>query len=141
LAKALLPRALMTSHVDLLRTYQSNSYHGIILDDMSFTHLATEHQIHLVDREDDRQIHCRYGVAQIPAHTPLIITSNRHPTQVVSLHVPAIERRCTCMLMVSPSEYSLYEYSDTAIAPSYSRPLRTVPVVDCEENSYLHLDQ
>lgn len=131
----------MTRHLDLLRIYQSKSFHGIILDDMSFTHLATEHQIHLVDREDDTQIHVRYGVAQIPANTPLIITSNRHPTQIVALHVPAIERRCTCMLMVSPHEYRLYNYSATATSANYTRPLRTLPVVDCEEDTYLRLNE
>jgi len=119
LAKALLPRALMTRHVDLLRTYQSKGYHGLILDDMSFTHLQPEHQIHLLDRTDDTQVHCRYGVAEIPAATPTIITSNKHPTQIVSLHVPAIERRCFCVHMVSPNEFQIYNFEYGAISLNY----------------------
>jgi len=120
LAKALLPRALMTRHLDLLKNYQSKGYSGIILDDMSFAHLAVEHQIHLLDRTDDTQIHIRYGVAEIPSGTPVIITSNKPPDQIVSLHVPAIERRCTCMLMVSPNEYELLQkYHYPAVAHCY----------------------
>lgn len=134
----------MTRHLDLLTTYQSKGFYGIILDDKSFNSseytMSIESQIHLLDREDDTQVHCRYKVAQIPAHTPLIITSNKHPTQVVALHDPAVERRVTCMLMVSPHEFQLYEYSATATAHSYVRPLRSVPVVDCDENSFLNLE-
>jgi len=119
LAKALLPRALMTRQLDLLRKYQSKGYYGIILDDMSFTHLEPEHQIHLLDRADDTQIRVRYAVAEIPAATPLIITSNRPPEQIISLHNPAIARRCTCINMVSPTEYHVYTYQDNALAYGY----------------------
>lgn len=125
LAKALLPRALMTRHLDPLVTYQSKGYKGIILDDMSFNSgeytMKPEAQIHLLDREDDTQIHCRYRVAEIPAHTPTIITSNKHPTQVVALHDPAIERRCLCMLMVSAHEFHEYTYIATSTSLNYQR--------------------
>lgn len=144
LAKALLPRALMTRHLDLLTTYQSKGYHGLILDDMSFNSgeytMKTESQIHLLDRADDTQIHCRYRVAEIPAHTPTIITSNKHPTQVVALHVPAIERRCFCVLMVSPTEYHIYNYVPTATSVNYQRyshaASSSTPLSDFQVNEY-----
>lgn len=96
LAKALLPEALMVSHMDKLRDYKTG-YHGIIFDDMSFNHLHREAQIHLVDLGEDRQIHVRYGVAEIPAGTPRIITTNLEPAQVIGWLDPAIKRRLTCI--------------------------------------------
>lgn len=121
LAKALLPRALMTRHIDKLRDYKRLGFKGIILDDMSFNHLKEpELQIHLLDRADETQVHCRYGVAEIPAETPVIITSNKHPTQIVMLHVPAVERRCFCVQMVSVNEFHVYKYDVFAAARAAS---------------------
>lgn len=94
LAKALLPQALMTRHLDMLRKYRKDLYHGIILDDMSFDHLHDEAQIALLDRTDTTQVHVRYGVATIPEGTPVIITTNKDPTDVVRLENKAIWRRC-----------------------------------------------
>lgn len=94
LAKALLPQALFISHMDALRSY-GNGYSGVIFDDMAFTHLHREAQIHLVDVHEDRQIHVRYSVAELPAGTARIITTNRTADMVVLISDPAINRRCT----------------------------------------------
>lgn len=104
LAKALLPTALMTRHLDLLRRYRPTSYQGIILDDMSFEHLHDEAQLALLDREDNTQVHVRYGVANIPAGTPVIITSNKPACAIVNINNPAIRRRIICFEMLSRDE-------------------------------------
>lgn len=93
LAKALLPDALLTRHLDKLREYDPVRYTGIILDDMSFSHLHREAQIALVDRHEDTQIHVRYSVAEIPAGTPVIITTNSQPGAILRMEDPAIARR------------------------------------------------
>ncbi|AUM61624.1 Rep [uncultured virus] len=93
LAKALLPDSLFVSHIDRLRDYNSKSYTGIIFDDMSFKHIPRDGQLHLVDNYDDRDIHCRYAPAFIPAGTPKIITSNNPPSEILLVLDPAIARR------------------------------------------------
>lgn len=108
LAKALLPEALFVSHMDGLRTY-GEGYHGIIFDDMAFTHLHREAQIHLVDMTDDRQIHVRYSVAEIPAGTPKIITTNRSADMVVNIVDPAIQRRCTVVSVEKVANVFVYK--------------------------------
>lgn len=91
-AKRVAPKpALWVSHLDTLRAFRPGFHKAIIFDDMSFTHLPLQAQIHLVDWIDQRQIHCRYGCATIPAKTVKIFTCNDYP---FSDH-PAIERRVT----------------------------------------------
>lgn len=94
LAALLLERALFATHPDMLKEYNPQLYHGIILDDMSFKHLPRTAQIHLVDREQPRGLHARYTTAWIPAGTPMIITSNECPDQILDWHDGAIRRRC-----------------------------------------------
>lgn len=94
LAKALLPTALFVTHLDALKTYDPETYRGIIFDDLSFRHHPREAQIHLTDNYEDRQIHVRYTVAEICAGTPKIITTNLHPELVIMWEDPAIRRRC-----------------------------------------------
>lgn len=105
LAKALLPDALLTRHLDKLREYDPVRYTGIILDDMAFGHLHREAQIALVDRHEDTQIHVRYSVAEIPAGTPVIITSNRNPSGVLTWDDPAIARRVYCVYTTGIGQY------------------------------------
>lgn len=93
LACSLLPEGLLTRHLDLLATYDPERNQGIILDDMSFSHLHDEAQIALLDVELSTQVHVRYRVANIPAGTPRILTSNRLPCDVLRLSNPAIARR------------------------------------------------
>lgn len=98
---------MMTTHLDLLARYDSDNYDGIILDDMSFSHLHREAQLALVDRFEDRQIHVRYRIAEIPAGTPVIITTNQSPSFILNLSDPAIKRRCIAVEMFAIGKYKL----------------------------------
>lgn len=80
--------ALLVTHMDDLR-HLDNTIKSIVFDDMSFVHMPRESQIHLVDFDLDRSIHCRYSVARIPAGTFKIFTCN----QMCFLDDPAIRRR------------------------------------------------
>lgn len=68
--------ALWVTHMDNLKAFDPSIHKSIIFDDMSFIHIPREAQIHLVDNDDTRSIHIRYGVATIPAGTRKIFTSN-----------------------------------------------------------------
>lgn len=75
-AKQLLPEALFVTHLDDLKDYDPSVYTGLVFDDMSFLHLPREAQIHLIDYDNPRSIHVRYGVAHIPAGTIKVFTTN-----------------------------------------------------------------
>jgi len=82
--------SLLISHLDQLK--QLNSLHkSIIFDDMTFTHLPLQAQIHLVDSDLPRAIHRRYGTTTIPKNTIKFFTSN----EPVFENHPAINRRIT----------------------------------------------
>lgn len=91
-AQALLPKALFVSHMDQLMEYNGELHDGIIFDDMDFKHFPRTAQIHLVDQEQERAIHCRYHHAMIPANTKKIFTTNEHNGSIF-LEDGAIERR------------------------------------------------
>lgn len=91
-AKFLLPKALFVTHLDQLTKYASEEYEGIIFDDMSFTHIHREAQIHLVDFDCSRAIHVRYTTANIPRNTRKIFTTNVIDGNIF-LDDPAINRR------------------------------------------------
>nr|WAE42419.1 MAG: replication associated protein [Cressdnaviricota sp.] len=93
LAKALLPLAIMTRHIDKLKGYSPLRNTGVILDEGSFRHLHREAQICVIDVEEDTQIHVRYGIAELPAGTPRIITTNRRPEDILNIEDDAIRRR------------------------------------------------
>lgn len=93
LACSLLPQSLLTRHLDLLASYTSTKYHGVVLDDMAFKHLHREAQIALADTHFTTQVHVRYKVATLPKGTPRILTTNRHPEEVFDLSDPAVARR------------------------------------------------
>lgn len=79
-AKRVAPKpALWVTHIDTLREFDPRIHKSIIFDDMSFTHMPLQAQIHLVDWVDDRTIHCRYGTAHIPKQTVKIFTCNDPP--------------------------------------------------------------
>jgi len=90
----MMPTALFVTHMDDLLKFDAGQHEGIIFDDMSFLHLHREGQIHLVDVEQPRSIHCRYSAANIPANTPKIVTTNNEGGKVVDLFDAAIKRRC-----------------------------------------------
>lgn len=80
--------ALFVTHPDGIR-YLDGHHRSIIFDDMCFTHIPRESQIHLVDRFEPREIHVRYGTAKIPAKMEKWFTSNRE----IFLDDEAINRR------------------------------------------------
>lgn len=92
-AKALLPKALFVSHMDDLVSFDSSIHEGIIFDDMSFTHMPRTAQIHIVDQDNNRSIHCRYTCAHIPANTKKIFLTNESGGNIVDLLDLAIRRR------------------------------------------------
>lgn len=92
LARACLPKAFMVTHIDDLKRFDSQAFDGIIFDDMSFVHMPRTAQIHLVDIEEDRSIHCRHTTGFIPRHTKKIFTTNE-PNGHIFLDDPAINRR------------------------------------------------
>lgn len=92
-ASALLPNALFVSHIDDLGKFDEGEHDGIIFDDMSFTHLPREAQIHLVDFDHPRSIHIRYQTANIPAGTKKIFTTNNPNGTIFLEGDDAINRR------------------------------------------------
>lgn len=69
---------MTVTHIDDLRLYTDN-IKSLIFDDMTFTHMPIQAQIHLVDNDIPRSIHCRYGVAHIPPNIQKIFTCNSYP--------------------------------------------------------------
>jgi len=82
--------ALFVSHIDQLKKFRPNFHKSIVFDDVSFTHFPRTSQIHLVDFDNPRAIHCRHAVASIPAGVHKIFTCNEWP---VDLNDEAISRR------------------------------------------------
>lgn len=71
---------LIINHQDMLRKEFDPTYHkSIIFDDMSFTHMPREAQLHLVEQRYSAQVHCRYAPAIIPPGTVKIFTCNIYP--------------------------------------------------------------
>lgn len=91
-ALTLIDRPLLVTHMDQLRLYDPRRFGGIVFDDMSFSHLPREAQIHLVDTAQPRAIHVRYGLAHLPSGTKKIFTTN---SLNIFLNDPAINRRIT----------------------------------------------
>lgn len=89
-AKAVKP-ILFVRHIDVLKQFRPEYHNTIIFDDMGFTHMPREAQIHLVDRHDCSTIHIRYGTVSIPPNTRKIFTANRYPFEEDA----AIRRRLT----------------------------------------------
>lgn len=83
--------ALFVSHLDRLKDLKVGTHKSIIFDDLDFKHLPRTTQIHLVDRENPRDIHIRYRVAHIPAGIQKIFTCNEEPF----IRDDAVKRRTT----------------------------------------------
>lgn len=86
--------ALLVSHMDDLRYFDPTYHQSLVFDDMKFTHMPLQAQIHIVDQDWPRSIHCRYRTAPIPAKTQKFFTCNEQP---FTDH-QAIERRITRIL-------------------------------------------
>jgi len=87
--------ALFVSHLDRLKDLKPDYHKSIIFDDLDFKHLPRTSQIHLVDRENPRDIHIRYRVAHIPSGIQKIFTSNEEPF----IRDDAIKRRTKWMII------------------------------------------
>jgi hypothetical protein len=83
--------ALIVTHMDDLKNFKMNFHKSIIFDDMCFTHLDPVLQIPICDRYDNRSLHCRYSVAQIPKGIQKIFTCNMNPFKI---ELPQLARRC-----------------------------------------------
>lgn len=95
-AKRTIPKpCLFVTHIDDLRKFKVGFHVSILFDDVSFTHFPDTAQIHLVDYENPRSVHVRYGTARIPAGVRKIFTCNTFP---VSISIPAVLRRTQVLL-------------------------------------------
>lgn len=83
---------LCVSHVDDLLGVTEETK-GILFDDMDFKHLPRTSQIHLVDSDLPRSIHCRYRTASIPAKVTKVFTTNTPMGMIFDLTDMAIKRR------------------------------------------------
>lgn len=99
-AKAHFKNPLMVSHKDHLMAFDAKEHDGIIFDDMNFQGdsegkgaMFAEAQIHLVDQDDNRQIHVRFHYAEIPKNTKKIFTTNRDQGAIFDLTFDAVIRR------------------------------------------------
>jgi len=81
--------SLFVSHMDDLKAFDVRRHKSIIFDDMCFSHMPTQAQIHLVDLFEPRSIHVRYGTVKIPANLERWFTCNKFPFE----EHPAILRR------------------------------------------------
>jgi len=93
--KTLTKPLLFVSHLEDLRKFKPGFHQSILFDDVSITHLPITSQIHLVDTENPRSIHVRYGTIRMPAGVTKCFTCNSFP---VCLEHPAIKRRTQLLL-------------------------------------------
>jgi len=90
-AKRSLPTPILfVSHIDTLKKFRPGFHKSILFDDIDVKHYPRTSQIHLVDFENSRDIHCRHTVAHIPAGIYKVFTCNEWPLT----EDPAIARRC-----------------------------------------------
>lgn len=114
LAKALLPKALLVTHMDTLRLYTQGDFEGLIFDDMQFVQNWPEFFIQLTDLAEGRDIHGRNVNGFIPKGTKRIFTTNRQPFGVGGLFVdvPPVRRRVRVLQMVSKDEFYYYKENE-----------------------------
>lgn len=75
-AKAHFESPLIVSHMDNLIGFSAERHDGIIFEDMNFLHLPRSTQLFLVENDDDRSVHCRNYVGNIPGGTKKIFCTN-----------------------------------------------------------------
>jgi len=90
-AKRAFPKpCLFVSHIDQLKLFKIGYHKSIIFDDVDVSHYPRTAQIHIVDFDNPRAIHCRHAVANIPSGIFKVFTCNNDP---VLLSDAAIRRR------------------------------------------------
>lgn len=103
-AKAHFKNPLIVTDMDDLTKFDKKSHDGIIFDDMSFTHLPREIQIHICDQSISRSIRCRYKNAKIPKNTKKLFTTNVEKGAIFDIEDAAIARRISCIELCDQSE-------------------------------------
>lgn len=93
---------LLVSHMDGLTKFDAATHDGIVFDDMSFRHLPRESQIHVVDQDNNRDIHARYQCASIPRHTKKIFTCNEESHPIFKVDDTAIDTRIRQIFLDGP---------------------------------------
>lgn len=68
---------LRCTHIDSLKKYDGEDF--IIWDDVSFSHMPRETQIHIAEVRNAREIHCRHACADIPPGICNIFLNNEYP--------------------------------------------------------------
>ncbi len=89
------------THLEQLRTPAVVPGELLVFDDMSFAHLPRTTCIYLVDCENERMIHVRYGTVSIPAGVRKIFLTNGDPAELFSAWDDALQRRCECIYIAS----------------------------------------
>jgi len=87
---------LLISHLDGLRDFSPSLHQSIIFDDMSFTHLPLQAQIHIVDSHCPRLLHRRYGTTLVPAGITKFFTCNTNPFDIAET---PIKRRLSILYL------------------------------------------
>lgn len=96
-AKRNMPKpCLFVSHIDQLKEFKPHFHLSIIFDDVDFNHFPRTSQIHLVDFDNTRAIHCRHSIAVIPSGVYKCFTCNEWPLS----EDPAVMRRIRRFLVL-----------------------------------------
>lgn len=109
--------ALLCTHLeDLARITKDTD--GIVFDDMNFTHLHREAQIHIMERRFSHSIHVRYQNVSIPTGMPCIFTTNVADGAIVNIDDPAITRRTIVLTLSSKvfegsPDFQLHSHPDS----------------------------
>lgn len=74
-ALAQFKRPFLVRHIDKLKELTPD-YDGIVFDDLSFTHWPISNVIHLLDIEEESDVHCRNTCGTIPRDMARIFTHN-----------------------------------------------------------------
>lgn len=74
--KAHFKNPLFLTHIDRIKDFKSSFHDCIIFDDMSFRHMPPETVIHLLECDNDSDIHIRYGTAHLPSRIVKVFTHN-----------------------------------------------------------------
>lgn len=104
--KAHFNNPLFCSHIDNLKRFDVTKHDAIIFDDMAFDHWPIASVIHLVDMDEERTIHIRYGTVTIPAGVQKVFTSNKkeifYKPENDTEQIRAIERRVEYFHVTGP---------------------------------------
>lgn len=81
---------LLVSHLEDLKGFKQDLHDGIVFDDMSFSQMAPNVAIHLLDWELPRTLNVKFGSITLPAQTRKIFTSNESFETVFPQCTPAV---------------------------------------------------